>query len=587
MLFTRKIGKFLRGKTTPWQILSASILGGLIGSFPGFTQGPLLLLLLLFLLLILNANLFVGGLVLLGSKILVLLLLPLLFRIGVFLLEGPLGNVIAPLVNAPVTAWFGLEYYVMLPSLLLGLLFGLLAGGFLLKALNGFRERMGRLEEGSEKYNAYVAKRWVRALAWIFFGGIKGKKSWEELRRKKVGLPVRPLGIVFVIGLSVLLYVGLQLLDTRIVTSVLRERLEQLNGATVDLASLEIHPADGRAVVSGLALADPANLDSNRFSSERIVANISGLNLLAKKLVLDEVIVEEANTGTERRVRGRIVEKPPEKKEEEPEEPQAEEEAKPLEEYLGEATVWKERLDTIKRLYDKVAPHLKKEDEEEGEPAPEEKGWFGKLQERAKESGYAAVTADGLVRSSPRLWVRQLSVDNLKVGGSEQRFAVKGTDLATQPLLLEERGNVELSRADGDFELRLLLPGAGEPTRSGLSLRMENLAVADLEKAAGRTLPLQGGTVDFTGEGEIDAGALDLPLSVVLRDTTLNAFGQELEVKELPLDVKLSGPLDRPRLDLPEDALKAAVQEGGKQQLKKMIDEKAGDKLKELLPFGG
>lgn len=586
MLFTRKIGKFLRGKTTPWQILSASLLGGLIGSFPGFTQGPLLLLLLLFLLLILNANLFVGGLVLLGSKILVLLLLPLLFRIGVFLLEGPLGNLVAPLVNAPVTAWFGLEYYVMLPSLLCGLLFGLVAGLALLKGLNGFRERMGRLEEGSEKYNAYVAKWWVRALAWIFFGGLKGKKSWEELRQKKVGLPVRPLGILFVIGLSVLLYVGLQLLDTRIVTSILRDRLEQLNGATVDLAALEIRPAEGKAVITGLAMADPENLGANRFSSERIVASISGLNLLAKKLVLDEVIVEEAATGTERRIRGRVVEKPAEKAEE-PEEPQVEEEAKPLEEYLGEATVWKERLDTIKRLYDKVAPHLKKDEEKKEEPAPEKKSWFGKLQERAKESGYTAVTADGLVRSSPRLWLRQLSVDNLKVAGSGQRFAVKGTDLATQPLLLEERGNVELSRADGDFELRLLLPGAAEPTRSGLSLRMDNLAVSDLEEAAGRSLPLQGGTVHFTGEGEIDAGELDLPLKVVLRNTTVNAFGQQLQVDELPLEVKLSGPLDQPRLDLPEDALKEAVEEGGKQQLKKMIDEKAGDKLKELLPFGG
>ncbi|NBD39199.1 MAG: hypothetical protein GVY10_11585, partial [Verrucomicrobia bacterium] len=402
-----------------------------------------------------------------------------------------------------------------------------------------------------------------------------------------------PLGIVFVIGLSVLLYVGLQLLDTRIVTSILRDRLEQLNGATVDLAALEIRPAEGKAVVTGLALADPENLGANRFSSERIVASISGLNLLAKKLVLDEVIVEEAATGTERRIRGRIVEQPVE--EEEIEEPEAEEDARPLEEYLGEATVWKERLETVKRVYDRVAPHLKKDredkaeeqTEDKAEKKAEEKGWFARLQERARQSGYTGVTADGLVRASPRLWVRQLSVDNLRVAGSEQRFAVSGTDLATQPLLLEQRGRVELTREDGDFNLQLLLPGSTAPSRSGLSVRMEDLAVSDLEEAAGRSLPLQGGTVHFTGEGEIDAGELDLPLNVLLRNTTVNAFGQQLQVDELPLEVRLTGPLDQPRLDLPEDALKEAVKEGGKQQLKKMIDEKAGDKLKELLPFGG
>ncbi len=586
MLFTRKIGKFLRGKTTPWQVLSASILGGLIGSFPGLTQGPLLMLLLLFLLLVLNANLFVAGIVLIGAKVISLLLLPLFFRLGVPLLEGPLGGLVAPLVNAPVTAWFGFEYYVMLPSLLFGLLFGLGLGLGLLKALNGFRERMGRLEEGSEKYNAYVAKWWVRGLAWIFFGGIKGKKSWEDLRRSKIGLPVRPLGIVFVVALGVLLYVGLQFLDTRIITSLLRERMEQLNGATVDLKALEINPAGGGAEIRGLAMADPENLQSNRFSAGRIVANISGLDLLAKKLVVDEVVVEQASTGTERKIRGQPVKKP--EREEVPEEPTPEEDGKALEDYLGEAAKWKERLATVKRVYEKVAPHLKKDEEaEEKEAVPEKEGWYEKLQRRAQESGYSEIKAENLVRSSPRLWIRRLSVDNLRVAGSEQRFTIKGTDLATQPILLEDPGRIEVDRADEDFSLRLSLPDSSHPTRSGLSVRMNNLAVSELEEAAGRSLPLKGGSVNLRGEGEIDAGELQLPLQVILRNTTVNAFGQELKIEELPLEVKVTGPLDRPRLHIPEDALKAAVEKGGKEQIKKMIDEKAGEKLKELLPFGG
>ena len=64
-MFLRKIGKFLRGKATPFQIISATILGGLLGSLPGITQGPLLLVLLLFLVIILNANLFLATITLL------------------------------------------------------------------------------------------------------------------------------------------------------------------------------------------------------------------------------------------------------------------------------------------------------------------------------------------------------------------------------------------------------------------------------------------------------------------------------------------------------------------------------------------
>ena len=91
MLF-RKIGKFLRGKASPFQIISATVLGGLLGSLPGLTQGPLLLAVLLFLVIVLNANLFLAGLTLLLVKLLYLVLLPVYFNIGVNLLEGGLGG---------------------------------------------------------------------------------------------------------------------------------------------------------------------------------------------------------------------------------------------------------------------------------------------------------------------------------------------------------------------------------------------------------------------------------------------------------------------------------------------------------------
>ena len=80
-MFIRKIGKLLRGNATPFQIISATVLGGLLGALPGLSQGPLLLLVLLFLVIVLNANLFLAGITLLLVKLISLILLPLYFQI--------------------------------------------------------------------------------------------------------------------------------------------------------------------------------------------------------------------------------------------------------------------------------------------------------------------------------------------------------------------------------------------------------------------------------------------------------------------------------------------------------------------------
>jgi hypothetical protein len=576
-MFLRKIGKLLRGNATPFQILSAAKLGALLGSLPGIGQGPLLLALLLFLLVVLNANLFVAGIMLLLAKLLTLILLPLYFDIGVYLLEGPLAKPVSALVNAPVTAWFGLDHYVMLPSLFFGGLFGALAGFGLIRALNGFRHKMAQLESGSERYQAYTSKFWVRALAWIFVGGIKGKKDWSELGRKRVGLPVRPIGVVLVVCLCILGWVGIKLLDQTIVTSLTRDALERVNGATVDITAVEIQPAANRLTLTGLAMADPEQLQQNRFASREIVADISGMSLLAKKVVIDSLQVREPETGVERRLAGRRTVPAPE----------PEREARDAEDYLGMAAVWRERLATIKRLYDRIAPHLAKDGEEDTED-PAAPGWRERLEQRAREAGYAELRAESLIRGTPRLWIRDLQADNLVVGGGDgQVFEIDAAHLATHPALLDETGDILIRRADGAMELRLELPSAANPTRSVVKFSYNDLAVSELQEQAGRDLPMEGGSLDISGEGSIDNGVLDLPLTVTLRDTTLTAFGASLPIDNLPLQVRVYGPLEQPRIDIPKDAIEQAVKSGGRQQLENLIQDKAGDKLKKILPFGG
>ena len=133
MLF-RKIGKLLLGQVTPFQIIAAAIIGGAMGFMPGIQAAGMIFLLLL-ILIILNANLFVAGAVGVLAKLVSLIAMPVSFQMGQLLLDGPAEGLFRTLVNAPVTALLGLEYYVVTGGLALGIVFGVVCGWVLVRAL--------------------------------------------------------------------------------------------------------------------------------------------------------------------------------------------------------------------------------------------------------------------------------------------------------------------------------------------------------------------------------------------------------------------------------------------------------------------
>jgi uncharacterized protein (TIGR03546 family) len=202
-MVVRKITKFLRGKATRGQVLTASVLAGMLGFVPGFflpsdlgggfLQAPGLILTLFFLALISNANFGVFAIVTVFAKLASFVLLPITFAIGQWMIDGPMRGVVQSLANAPFTAWFGLDYYATTGGLVVGLVFGIASGIVLFTSLQTYRNRMAALEAGSEAYQQNAKKLWVRLLAWLFLGGGKGTKvTWQELAEGgKKGLPIR------------------------------------------------------------------------------------------------------------------------------------------------------------------------------------------------------------------------------------------------------------------------------------------------------------------------------------------------------------------------------------------------------------
>src|SRR5882672_10249924 len=98
MFLIRKLGSLLRGSATPFQIHVACILGALMGFTPGFTRAPALSLALLLLLLTCNANLLVAGLVGGVARIASLVLMPVAFSTGRWLLDGPTSGLFRKLI---------------------------------------------------------------------------------------------------------------------------------------------------------------------------------------------------------------------------------------------------------------------------------------------------------------------------------------------------------------------------------------------------------------------------------------------------------------------------------------------------------
>ncbi len=589
MLITRKIGAVLRGKATPRQVLLATVLGGALGFVPGFflpgdlgggfAQAPGLIVTLLSLVLVLNANLAVFGLVLLLAKLLSLLLLPVSYFVGTLLLEGPLRGLFAMLVNAPVTAWFGLEYYATTGGLLVGLVFGVVVGVLLNRSIRALRQRMAGLEENSERYQKLSGKRSVRLLTWALLGKGKGKQSWADLAAStKKGLPVRVFGVAMVlIGLASL-WVFQQWFSQPILTSNLQAALQRVNGATVDLRAAALDLDGGRVRIEDLHIADAGDLGRDLFAAAGLVATIDTGELLRKRFVIDELRATDARSGAARSVPGTLVTRP-----QPPAPPPPPAGTKTIEDYLADYELYKQRLQQVRDWLQRIGG------DDAGTP-PQERSPEVIVEERrqqAEEVGMARVVATHLLQGAPRLLIRKLDIEGIAItiDGVAEQLDLRGRNVSTDPGLVSEPMALGLTAQSDKLQFTFAGGTAANPG-VGLTFALRRLAVDDVfgKLKIGGAPPLRGGTMDLGASGRLNAGsdgfAIDLPLQVALRDT-LFAFpgAKETKVENLQLPIGVRGPLLRPSITLDDQALQQALVAAGKQELANFVAANAGKLL--------
>lgn len=590
IMVTRKLGKLLRGKATPGQLMMTCILGATIGFMPGFVQAPGLIILLICLIALLQVNFFLAAIVGLLAKAISILLLPLTYLIGRALLDGPTQGLFVWLINAPVTALFGFEYYITTGGLIMGPIIGTLAALLVIRGIYAFRAKMATLQEGSERYKTWTSKWYVKAFNFVFLGG-GGKKDYKKLlQQRRMGNPIRPIGVVAAVLLVGLLFLLQQFFSEPIVTAAVQRGLERANGATVDVRSAELNLREGRLTLVGFAMADANDLQRDLLRAERIESDVSATDLLRKRLALDQVTLIDASTGEERRIPGRIVGRPPTPTPDDPTITLPDE--KTLEDYFEQAQEWKERLAQVRQWLERMSGP-----EEEAEPDPEKQKETlqERLNRRIREVGYVWVRATHLVRDTPTFMVYRLDAEQMRTDRLDGATVdLRGRNLSTHPHLAEEPPSIRIESNDDRLLAAIALEHIVFPDKtSTLEFKFLGLVadvIADQLAFAGRK-PFEGGTIDVEASGTYGVDGLawiDLPLRATLKNSMITIGGTSREVRELTVPIGVRGPLDQPRIMLDDEHLAQALIEAGASELlgefEQRLDEDVRDRIGDKVP---
>jgi len=564
MLFTRKIGKIVRGKATPFQIIAACVLGAIIGFTPSFTQAPGLVIALVLAVMLINANLAAAGLVAMISKLLSLLLMPVSFKVGQVLLDGPTQGMFASAINAPVLAFLGLEYYATTGGIAVAIVFGLLVGILLSVFLTKLRRKLSSLEEGSEMYKKVTGFFLTRVVLFIFVGGGKGKKkSWDDVASKKIGNPIRMLGVVFAVLVIGLLFVVRMIFADQIVLAQLRTSLETVNGATVDVKNASIDLSEGRMLVEGLALADPNKLETDLFRAIKLEADISATDLMRKRISFDQIVATGVSTGKKRQRPG--IRLQPRRAPVEP--PKPKEGEQDLDYYLTQADVWKKRLEQINHWLEK----LSSESEEEKPEAKKDEKLSDWLEREIERVGYRRVAATHLIEGSPTLLVRKFvagKVEAPSILAKGQTMDIELLNISSHPNLVQDPPAITVTSSDKALDLALKLNQAtaagGDNSIHFVYKGLETDRMASQIKVGDKP-PIAGGTMDVSLIGKFRVGSggfIDLPMPITFHNVSF--FGLQKINKPLEFPIGLRGRLIAPYITvdmkkLADNAAKAGL----------------------------
>lgn len=547
--------------STPAQLLLVSIFGFVFGFIPGFGYSPFLYALVIFLVLILRVN--VGLFVLIGvlAKIVSYPLEVVSFNVGRFLLDSFTQPIFKTAVNTPVLAYAGFEYYLvtggLFVALVLGIIFGLLIG----KSYKKFVSKMTNLQTGSEAYQKLTSKLTVKIASKIIFGKNISKVDWQQIQARKFRQPIRIWGAVVVIVLIVVVAFAPRILQTSLVSTIIKQQLTKANGATVDYNSMKLSFADAKLEISGLGAADPTDLNKDRFYANSISASVDVSGLLKKQIALKNVVVDgvalnkqriskgelyvnqniSENTPAESKVSREDIKKALKKYGENIQQVDLEKFAENSKKTVDIAKNIKQGIEFLANLRSSSAntDESKADSSTAGVETPAQ---------QAKVYGYADVKNESLREGAPSFAIYNLDVKNYEDSGTI--YSANLTNISTNPELLGKPTNIVVnSVSNNDLNVNLVISN-----RTGVDNTVK-FAVENVSGDAVKGLTIQGvgldadslnisgnGTWQFSG---VNNASFNIPLSLTLNNVGINLNKFKQNISNLTLKAIISGDLDK------------------------------------------
>ncbi|MFH1549616.1 MAG: DUF2062 domain-containing protein, partial [Planctomycetota bacterium] len=557
--YLRKLIAILRGGSTSVEISLAITLGVVLGMLPGFS---LLTIALFLLALLLNIPFRLFILTFILGSLISMPLTYVTFATGAFLLTiGPIESAARALVNAPVTAWMDFDRYCTLGGILVGVVIGLLLSAFAVIFVRSFRRKIASLEAHSEKFVRFERNIVVRILVWLLLGrGRKKGMTYSDVLTQRTR-PLRKSALAVGMVFLVLALIGNYLFAGHLAKSGLVWGMESVNGATVDVEAVDIDFFEGHCDINEMQVCDPDHLDRNLVSVGKVTFDFNIADLLSKRLVIDEIAVIDAETDTPREEKGRRIFD---------EEPIPEE--KPpgsIWDYLEEARKWKERIERVYRLYERIRPKDKTEPDED----------------ELKRIGYKNMRASYLVEEKPSLQIKKITVGGIgiEIGGTKSKCDIEVTDLSTNPKLALINPNFTFSSQDKKFGASITFSLIDTASPHILSLTAKDLNLEDIQRVLSKdnNVRFASGRADLSvTDGKLSLDALDIPLSVKLRDVNATGGDEKLlglnpEVasalikflKEIDTTLLIKGKPYAPYVDFDTKGLLDSIIKAGKAEL--------------------
>jgi len=570
----RKFVKLVRGGAHPWQIFLGCLLGVMIGMVPGFNMTVVLLVVVL---LLGSATL---GLAIIGfaiGKALCLALAPLTFQIGYVLIHhSGLEGLFRAASETPVVALMNLHYYCLVGGLPIALVAGAamgLAVGHVIRLV-----RVGSLgaAEKSEKLQRLIANPVVRVLMRIVFG--KQKKSLAEMLAARHPMFRKSGLVVCVVVVGAVLVLEFVFIDT-IVKAGLKRGLESAVGAEVNVADVDVSLLAGRMTITDLQVTDPEKPSHNAVQLATLTSDVSIAGLLARRVVVEKVQIASLRTDAPRAAPGKVFEKPPRPEPEITSETISEyfENGKKILEYLRKA---KEYLDRRRESQEQKDQPVNKDD----------------LKALARSRGYLALSARSVLVRRPAVTIRELRIDDIRVGADATRYDLEATDVSEKPELNENPMRLAL-RSGAGLAAALKFDFTAPGRMHAIRVKAPNVPVGQGVRLTDRVpVNLADAKVDVLADGEFNNETIRLPVVLWVRDMKATgragrgALGLDAsaasqifkELSELKMTLALVGPLDAPRVRVDAGAVLASLTDSLAKAGKRHLASLAGEQLNKL-----